>query len=80
MKWIYQMYKKYNIKEPKINRQMQIIDNKMKVSICFDEDNLILYECFAHYYCLDCLYQGVYKDKKCAVCRITVDELINIIK
>ena len=57
--------------------KVSIID---KCPICFDEDNLILYECFAHYYCLDCLYQGVYKDKKCAVCRITVDELINIIK
>ena len=81
MKWIYAMYKRHNIKDIKINNQMQIIENKMKFSIidkcpiCYDETNLVLYECFAHYYCLDCLYQGVYKNKKCAICRMTGTEL-----
>ena len=84
MKWIYAMYKRHNIKDIKINNQMQIIENKMKFSIidkcpiCYDETNLVLYECFAHYYCLDCIYQGVYKDKKCAICRMTcIDAIIN---
>jgi hypothetical protein len=77
MKWVYTMCKKYNIRDVKINHQMQLIENKMKISIidkcpiCYDEDKLVPYECFAHYYCLDCLYQGIYKDKKCAICRMT---------
>jgi tetratricopeptide (TPR) repeat protein len=80
MKWVYSMCKKYNINNPKINHQIQIIDNKMNFSkidicpICFDTEKLIPYECFSHYYCLDCLYQGVYKHKKCAICRLSCTE------
>jgi Leucine-rich repeat (LRR) protein len=83
MNWIYLMCKKHNINNTKINHQIQIIDNKMKFSkidtcpICFDKNNLILYECFSHYYCLDCLYQGVYKYNKCAICRISAIDTLN---
>jgi Leucine-rich repeat (LRR) protein len=76
MSWSYLMCKKYNIKNYKITDLIQIIDNKMKIKkidecpICYENTDLIPYECFGHYYCLDCMYKSMYKTNQCALCKI----------
>ena len=73
--WSYGMCKKFNIRNPKIEHIIQFIDNKMKFSknedcpICFDKTQLVPFECFGHYYCLDCMYK-LYTSNKCPLCKI----------
>jgi hypothetical protein len=72
LSFVYTMCKKHNIINSKISSFLQILDNKMKISIidecpiCYNNTNLIIYECFGHYYCLNCIFLI----NKCAVCRI----------
>ena len=75
--FVYAMCKKHHIKNTQMSDLLQIIDNKMKLSIkdtciiCYNNTDLILYECFGHYYCLDCTILL----ETCSVCRI--DPTIN---
>jgi hypothetical protein len=79
MSFVYAMCKCHNIKDDRISDLLQIIDNKMKLTIiddcviCYTNTKLILYECFGHYYCLDCIVSI----DKCSMCRInpTINQL-----
>ena len=81
MEFAYTMCKKHNITSPKIISHLQIINNKMNIcktdncSICGKIKKLIIYECFEHYFCLNCIYDKVYCEDKCAICEINANEL-----
>ena len=85
----YFLYKKFNIRIPKfdgiiISEVISFIqhqDNKMKFSkledcpLCYKHAQLIPYDCFGHFYCLDCMFNYVYKTKKCPQCQIKPNKM-----
>jgi len=77
MAFVYAMCKKHNIVNSKISSLLQILDNKMKMSIkndcpiCYNNTDLILYECFGHYYCLNCIHLIT----KCSICCIDPNDI-----
>ena len=87
----YSLYKKFNIRVPKVEKTLaaqvvsfiQLIDNKMKHStledcpLCYKNTKLILYDCFGHSYCLDCMYGYVYPAMKCPQCQINPTKINN---
>jgi len=69
--FLYDICIRFKIKDPFIEREGQLIKNKLKIinkfdicPICFDELPLIIYECFGHFYCVNCIY----KINKCSLC------------
>ena len=64
----------------KIQSEKSILKNKMKYAelgecpVCFEQKDLIPFDCFAHKHCIECDK----KIDKCSLCRITKNQLINI--
>jgi len=64
----------------KIQSEESILKGKMKYaqfgecSICLEEKDLILFDCFTHLHCIECDRRM----DKCSLCRITKNQLINI--
>ena len=63
----------------KIQAQETVLKNKMKYKqlnecpVCFTEKELIPFDCFGHFHCLDCDA----KLDKCSICRISRNQLLN---
>jgi len=62
----------------KIQAEEQLLMNKMKLSkkgecpICYDEKDLIPFDCFGHFFCVDCDKNA----KKCYICSISRNQLL----
>jgi len=77
----YEVCKKYNITEKKIEIKAKNLLNKAKFKsgviesecpICYDTTTLYIYECFSkHYYCENCIYNI----NKCSMCRVNPNSI-----
>lgn len=74
--WIYYTYelcKRYNINDYRVNTRKILLDNKMnyeeftkidECNNCKNKSRLFINDCFEHFYCENCIYN---KSDKCLV-------------